>query len=401
MSWAEVTDLRRQAIDHLAAGIERSTQISQGAAQTMVAKDNHSIAVFNVLPAARRAVVQVWDAQVPGSGFQKFEECAFGVCDLPAGGFRSFPAARPSPSEEIPLPQQFATPHYTVRLSETGLLLQITTADGKDVLEPGEYLGGELRALIHDEWRDNRSASSKFYQGEACHILVRSTALGSVPVRERYFFFHGLNAIKAELEFDFNGNEIGYFWLDETKINVYYPTRGTDLHHDIAFGYVAAREGRPLLVPNWICCGGLAYINRGTVKHWVRDGVVANVLAWGGSHFDNRMHFDFWVSKHQYDVRLYGRQKIEYWLIPYGGFDGNRVVRDVNAVTFPVLGTPGGGGKSWYSVSDTNLAITAVYEKEGQLWARGYQLPSRRKSSFRNWEIFERPLNELATKRSA
>ena len=146
---------------------------------------------------------------------------------------------------------------------------------------------------------------------------------------------------------------------------------------------------------NWIYCGGLVYINRGTVKHWVRDGLIANVIAWGGKTFDNRIHFDFWTRESRYDLCLYGKQKIEYYLIAYGQFDGNRIVQDVNNIISPVFVTEGRGQKSFYEVADKDIAVTAVFEKDGQIWVRGYKLPSENKSRYRDFEIFNRPLSDI------
>ena len=101
------------------------------------------------------------------------------------------------------------------------------------------------------------------------------------------------------------------------------------------------------------------------------------------------------MNQQQCDPRLYGKQRIKYALIPYGEFDGKRIVCDVNELTAPVFVTKGSGEKSFYELKNKDLAVTAVYEKEGQVWARGYRLPSDRKSKFRNWEIFNAPIEDL------
>jgi hypothetical protein len=396
VTWIEVTDMRREAINQCAEGALKSQRVSEAVARTLAGSDSSSIAIFNGLPAPRRAVIEIEGKDVPEGGppFQEFEGRAWGVRELPAGGFKSFPVGSALPAKEISLPPKINTMHYGVEFSG-GLIEQLTTADGKNLLKPGSYLGGEMRAMIHDQWKDNRSADCRFFEGEVCYILSRASSLGEIPVEERYFFFRNENFIKAQVEFDFHANEVGNFWLDETKLNVYYPTAGTDIYYDIPFGYVAGRADRPLFPTNWIYCGGLAYVNWGTVKHWVKEGVIANVLAWGGNVFDNRMDFDFWTSHQQYDLRLYGKQKIKYALIPYSEFDGNRVVRDVSDLTTPVFVTKGSGEKSFYELKNRDLAVTAVYEKEGKVWARGCRLPSDHPSKWRNWEIFNAPVEEL------
>ena len=41
------------------------------------------------------------------------------------------------------------------------------------------------------------------------------------------------------------------------------------------------------------------------------------------------------------------------------------------------------------------INFSSIFEKEGQVWARGYKLPSENTSSYFDFEIFNRPINEL------
>jgi hypothetical protein len=395
--WIETTDLRRKGIDHDNDCAAKSHAIVDEIAAKLVGGKGNSLSIFNSLPTPREALIEIESKKALGGvrPFQEFEGRAFGVRGLPPGGYRSFSLADEgaSPSREIPMPTRITTDHYGVKLA-SGLIQQITTASGKDLLKTGSYLGGELRAKIRDQWQDNRSADCHMWEGPVCYILCRSATLGDIPVKERYFFFRNHNFITVELEFDFHGNEVGNFWMDETKVNVYYPTQGGGIHYDVPFGYVSGRADRPLFAANWISCGGLVYVNRGTVKHWVRNGVIANVLAWGGNTFDNRIDFD-WVSQQQYDLKLYGKQTIKYALIPFGDFDGNRVVREVNDLTAPVFVTNGSGERSFYEVKNRNLAVTAVFEKEGRIWVRGFNLPTGEKGKLRDFEIFNSLIEDL------
>jgi hypothetical protein len=398
--WAEITDLRRKGIDRDNECAAKSHTIMNEIAGQLAGGEGNSLAIFNGLPTARRGLIEIEGKEAPAGrpAFQEFEGKALGVRELPPGGFRSFPLAGSgaTPSKEISMPAKITTADYTVELAD-GLINQITTKNGKGLLRPGTYLGGELRAMIHDQWQDNRSADCHFFEGEVCYILSRSSSLGDIPVKERYFFFRDDNFIKAELEFDFHANEVGNFWMDETKVNVYYPTGGGGIHHDIPFGYISGRANRPLFAANWIFCGGLVYVNWGTVKHWVRKGVIANLLAWGGNTFDNRMGFDgVWtLTPPLYDLKLYGKQTIKYALIPLGEFDGNRIVREVNDLTTPVFVTRGSGEKSFYEVKNKDLAVTAVFEKEGKIWARGYNLPTGKSTGYHGFEIFNSPIRDL------
>jgi len=398
VSWNEVTDLRRRAIDLLDAAIAHSHRIIIEIARQLCDKDDTSLAVFNGLPEARRCYIETTEDQTPekGGAFQKHGERCFGFLDLPAGGFRSFTQSEDSCSApaKAPLPKEITTDAYRLEFCESGLIAHIATRDGQELLRAGEYLGGEIRALVGDRWVDNRSADCRFYSGDVAYVLERDTSLGRIPVTERYLFFKHEPFMKAEVEFAFDGDEVGDFYVDETKINIYYPSAGqTDVYLDIPFGYVKAREQRPLFATNWLYCGGLVYVNRGNVKHWVRDGVIANVIAWGDQAVPSRVGFGTTMT--EYDLRLYGKQKIEYFLMPYGAFDGNRIVKDVYSLTFPVFVAKGRGERSFYEVKDRNLVVTSLYDRGGQIWARGYKLPSDYESRFGDWEIFNCRLDEI------
>ncbi len=396
--WIEVTDLRRKAIDFLDDVINKGQKIMDEVAEEVTEKDESSICIFNSLPEKRRCLVEIPDnhMEINDKAFQKFGNKSIGFLDLPPGGFKSFNVSKGkcSVSEETSLPQNISTSNYKIEFSESGLIKQITTNKNQALLKTDEYLGGEMRALISDKWVNNHSAECCFYKGNVACVLERKTALSNIPITEKYFFFNNEPFIKAEIEFDFNGNEVGNFWLDETKINIYYPTKDSNIYYDIPFGYVQGRERRPLFAINWLYCGGLVYVNRGTVKHWVRDGVIANLIAWGGRKFSNRMHFG-WARLHQYDIGLYGKQKIEYFLIPFGEFNGNKIAKKVNALTFPVFISKGKGENSFYEIKEDELFVTSIYEKENKVWARGYKLPSSKKSRFKDWEIFNCPIDEL------
>lgn len=397
ISWIEVTDLRRKSINRLKEAIGSCNDIMGAVGDKLIEKDNSSVAVFNGLPRARECLVELEGEKTLGKGseFQAFNGKSLGFVDVPAGGHKSFKVIEAAvPSKKTVMPGKVKTNHYSVEFSESGLIEQITTHKGENLLSTGQYLGGEVRARVAGKWVDNRRAKCTYHSGRVVDILERATSLASIPALERYFFFKNRPLIKAEIEFDFNGNEVGYFWIDKTKINVYYPTRGSELYHDIPFGYVQTKQGKPVFATNWLYCGGLVYVNRGTVKHWLEDGVVANVVGWGGNHFSNRLHWD-WLESPQYDIRLYGKQKIEYYLIPYGEFDGSSIVQAVADVTSPVFICEGKGEKSFYQIKDKNLAVTSLHEKQGRIWARGYKLPSGKKSKHRDWEIFDTPIEKI------
>jgi len=396
ISWLEVTDLKRKSINRLQEAKEKCEKTAAEIAEKLVEKADDSVAVFNGLARSRQCLVWLDGRESLGDEqFQQFGGKSVGFVKVPAGGYKGFSlSGRAAASKKTEMPDIVTTKYYSVRLDKDGLMKQITTRPGNQLLRTDEYLGGEIRARINKKWVDNRTAECTYYTGSVCDIVERSTKLGSIPLSERYYFFKNQPYIKVELEFDFDKNEVGYMWFDQTKINVYYPTGGVNVYQDIPFGYVEARQGRPLFCTNWLYCGGLVYVNRGTVKHWVRNGVIANVIGWGSNHFTNRLHWD-WVNSTQYDIRLDRKQKIEYFLIPAGDFDGNKIVQQVQDITSPVLVCPGTGERSYYQVEDKNLSITSIYPKQDQVWVRGYRLPGKDASPYHDWEIFNSPIRNL------
>jgi hypothetical protein len=398
--WTEVSDLRRKAIDKLEAGVRVSIELAGHAAAAFISKNpggavdrsERYISFFNVTSRWRRVPIEL-DAMAfseAPEGFQRFGDRFIGEADLPAFSAKSFQisdGAEVSKKEQLPC--NISTPAYEVEFSECGLIRRLFSRD-KEILRPGEYLGGEIRCIAGDIWHTNRDAECTFFTGSVFDILERRYTIASVPGTERYFFYKTIPVIKAELEFEFDGNEIGNFWADYSKLNVYFPTSGGEIYHDIPFGYQKGLPDRPLYATNWIYSGGFVYVNRGTVKHWVRDGVLVNLLAWGSNQFDNRIHYGGENRYAAYDQKLRGRCSIEYYLIPYGTFDGNKICADVESLTFPVFASSGKANTTFHPHLDSKRMVTALHEKDGVVCARGYALPGR--LSKRGFEIFDEPV---------
>lgn len=398
VSWIEVTDLRRKSIDRLDSAVFKTQEIMSDISENLVERGNNSLSVFNGLSHSRICFAELQGKRSLENymDFQEFDGKSIGFVNVPSGGYKSFKEVKNSSlSVRSDLPQQLTTKFYKVEFSGEGLIKQLTTANGKELLKDGEYLGGEIRARISDTWLNNRKAKIQYYIGSVCDILVRNTILGKIPVKETYYFFKNVSLVKVEIEFDFNGNEVGNMWIDESKINIYYPTEGSEIYHDIPFGYTEGKPERPIFAINWLYCNGLVYINRGTVKHWVENGLMGNVVAWGSNHFTNRVDWN-WNSNPQYDIRLYGKQKIDYFLIPYDRFDAEKIISDVEDIIAPVFITNGKGEKSFYHIDNKDLAPTSFYLKDGKIWVRGYKIPSADKSKFRDFEIFDQPLENVS-----
>ena len=166
------------------------------------------------------------------------------------------------------------------------------------------------------------------------------------------------------------------------------------MFRDIPFGYLDAREGRPYFATNWLYGNGLVYINKGTKKQWVDNGLMVNVLAWGGFGINNRIHYDFWANR-PFDQRLNGKHTIEYFLIPTDEFNPQYIIHEVDNLTSDVFTTHGQGEKSFYEINDKDIIVTSFYVKNNSTWVRGYQIPSLQKQPFKDFEIFNMEYESL------
>jgi hypothetical protein len=291
---------------------------------------------------------------------------------------------------------------YEVTLSGEGLIQSITTASGETVLQAGAYLGGEIRGVIDSQWQDNRNAAVTFSDGPVCACLEREGRIGTIPTRERYLFLKSQPLIKCEVEFDFNADRVGDFHIEESKLNIYQPTRGEHFYGDTQFAVEEFRAEEQIIAQNWVYAGGLVYVNRGTPKHWIRDGVIANTVAYGGDDWTNRIHPDHWAKYNKtFPQLLNGRQTIEYWLIPFGAYDPAGIVAAVEDATAPIVLLSGRADFSVGTIDAPNLVVTALHEEEGEVMVRGYQLPGEGPARFPDWRIINMPVRELFVSQSS
>lgn len=413
--WIEVTDLRQKAINYLNDisyracnyGRQLVEQISllppppgdpqkMHWVQVLERKEGKmGIALCNWRPMARTAVVDFEQKDVlPLEGtVQEFNHRKFGLVDLPAGCIKVLETGgKAVESAQVDAYDKVETDYYSVQLDASGLISEIKDAKGRTVSSKNDYLGGEIRGMFQDEYLDNREFDVKYYQGPVADVVERSGKISTVDLKETYYYYKNKNLIEVHLAFDFHGEDIGYFWLDETKLNVYWPTQGNEVYHNIPFGHVKARDERVVFANDWVYSNGLVYSNNGNVKHWTRQGVLANVLAWGGNSFSNRMHFG-WAKRTEFDIRCYGKQEVVYYLIPSGEFDPVAIEKAVQELE-PVCISRGMSEMQCYAQEDDSLRITSIrHTKDGDM-VRGFQLPKDQQGKYRDFEIFDAPADE-------
>jgi hypothetical protein len=199
--------------------------------------------------------------------------------------------------------------------------------------------------------------------------------------------FNDLARIDLDWTFAFDEASIGHFFDDDTKLRVQWPLsfKG-DISHDISFGVVDTREGRPFLPVSWVDISdgkkGLAYFNQGTLKHWVTGKTLVNLFAWGEDTdaIGNRIDMVRWPKC--FDQRLNGQHTIHTAIYPHPG----------NWRTADVIGAARGYGvppvafttdrhpgvlpveMTTLQLGQPEIVATAVRIEEGQVLCRFYSV---------------------------
>ena len=102
------------------------------------------MSVFNGLSHSRNCLTELEGKQSLGknSDFQEFGGKSIGFVTVPAGGYKSFTELKNSSSsvKSDPL-QQITTKYYKVEFSGEGLIKQLSTISGKDLLSRANTRG--------------------------------------------------------------------------------------------------------------------------------------------------------------------------------------------------------------------------------------------------------------------
>ncbi|NQU76217.1 MAG: hypothetical protein HQ546_07895 [Planctomycetes bacterium] len=393
--WLEVTDLKQTYINRMDQIVERA---GGGIARAVGSACGGKVAgaeirIVNALPQRRQELVRftlpgaqvvqvtspdgqavptqcVPSMDTPGATDVLFlgQACALGTADYcvaPAGGA----VADPTEADEVAL--QAGQSQYTIRRDGTvtramaggSNLLSGAGHDLHYLAESGEIVGGP-----------GRRGTLKVFQGPLGHVVRVQADVGDIRTEIEFLATPHLPYLQITTRFHFDKHAIGVMWQDWTKLNSYWPAAGSDIRHDIAYGSVAGRPTVPLYAPSWLSIGGpggrLTVFNTGTPKHYVADGVLACVWAWGGRSFSNRMHAD-WAKKDQYDLRLSGVHLIRSAVQAVADASDAQLARAAQSLNSPLIALGGPLGpqpapiRQPLDLLETSLISTAVVRRGG------------------------------------
>ena len=428
-------ELRAKAIGWLQqAQVDAAGQAGRAAAAVIEhidtsAASGQALVVFNSLPYVAKELVTVGveheavsvqspqGAPVPsevitaedGSPHVRFWAEAPG---LGYATYRLSPGGSPAIENQVSEGFSFENSFYQATLQPNGTFSSlILKSTGAELLHAAAGGGNQLRAT------DSRSATPQIADLHAMHqprqwqpasplpelawettaaARQRVSPLGStllaqgrlgdqVEVTTSIAFYHDSPRIDLAFAFTFDQASIGLFFTDETKLRLQWPLAFSgDIYHDIPFGVVNARPERPLLPTSWIDVSdgrrGLAYFHQGTGKHWLKDGVLANLFAWGEDTdvIGNRIDALTWPKG--FDQRLQGRHTIRCAIYPHtGDWRAADLVHAAQSYGRPPLACPAPVHRgdlppslSIMTFADRNLCSTAIRMDGEQVLCRVY-----------------------------
>ncbi len=218
---------------------------------------------------------------------------------------------------------------------------------GRELLAPGGR-GNALGACTPDGTALERTVDGPATLVESdlgLLVRVRGTLGSSVRTLTGIRFVRGMRRIDIRLELAFDEAAIGDFFDDDTKLAVSWPL-GFDgaIHHDIPFGTVRTRPGRPFFPVSWtdVSDGGRGFglLTRGTPRHRVIGRTLSNVIAWGDrtDRIGNRAETVPKPWPKSFDQRLRGTHVIEYALLPHDGtWIASGIVQEARCWSTPLV----------------------------------------------------------------
>jgi hypothetical protein len=277
------------------------------------------------------------------------------------------------------------------RVAENGTVLE-ATIHGHPILKGP---GNDLRYPSEDGTivgGAGRPGTMRCFSGEIGHILRVDAPIGDIPVEIEFIASPFNPCLEFSTRFHFSGNAIGVMWEDWTKLNSYWSIDGDRIRHDIPFGAIDGDDTLPLYAPGWVSVrsdtAGLSVLNTGTPKHFVQDGVLGCVLAWGGQEYSNRQGqaADEYIQKichderYQYDLKLHGEQTIRSGAMALAGDTTETdLARAAQCLNSPLLvldageSLPAEHQHVALDMGKSDLIVTAVFLQEGRLCHRFFE----------------------------
>jgi len=401
--WMEVTDLKQKYISRLEEAEQRSraevTRLVGGTANEQPISEGF-VKVVNTLPYEREEIVGLRISEtvrVMQTDGMAVPSLCLPSRDGPCQVDLLFAARVPASGETT----------YRIQADHTRTAMEVSCAEATVFAGKHEYTigadgtisaalvnsrnilagpGHDLHYLAPDGKRiggPGRSGTMVRFRSDLGDVLHVTAPIGDIFAEIRFIASPMNPYLMITTHFIFNGHQIGTMWEDWTKLNAYWPVAGRSIRHGIPYGSIDGREGVPLYAPHWLSvqgpAGGLALFNTGTPKHFVEQGIIGNILAWGGRVFTNRTNTD-WEKCHNYDLTLKGTHTIRSGAMVFApGASEVQLTRAAQCLNSPMLvcaskGADGGKPQVWtLDLGGTGLIGTAILTMGGRPVCRFFE----------------------------
>ncbi|MDR0670293.1 MAG: hypothetical protein LBF95_09460 [Treponema sp.] len=398
--WLDTRELKEWAI----AGIEEAEKaasdvIAECAGFMGGGEDGKSyVNVFNTLPDERTATALVdtdagnYGVYEDGREIPSQKDDGKLAFTVQAGGLscksyelREKPGAVPVKADLYREPYTFHNDLMSVTVLPDGRIASLCSKlSGERLKVPGNLIKGKLvRDDTTEQWITNEGAAEHMTveQGPLYDKITIGGAIEDIPYHLVIRLAHGCSrTIDFELDLAFDKHEIGDFYHDETKLNIYWDLnqRKPEIVIDEPFGWIRQRPERPLLAANFVGLfehgAGLVFGHTGTPKSWVSGSVYANLIAWGSNNFTNRFHW-FWSTLNKFDMRLDRACHYRYSVSIAENDNIPAIAKRTSGRVTPLIALRGGAPvepRSLLTVRNENLITTAVEPKENGVAVRMY-----------------------------
>ena len=428
-------ELRDKAIGWLAEAREQAGEMTRQAANAIlphIQTDRvvgQPVVAFNTLPYDVTGLVETvtelpnpvvydqWGAQipceaVPSSGNATQVRFAAQMNGLGYATYWLRKGDSAAQTREISSALTFENPFYRVEIQPDGRFTSLQRLpSGVECIDAARGAGNSLSATdssavtFHAESVDERVdhyLEDPAYRGpkldwEAVFpAIVRQSSLGTtfevsgkmgerVQARLTIHCYHHSPRIDITYRFQFDKASIGTFFDDDSKLLLSWPLalHGT-IQHDIPFGEIREREGRPFFPVSWMDYSdgqdGIAFFHQGTPNHWMEGRTLYNLLAWGEDTdaIHNGLGRYQWLKA--FDQRLDGEHTIQMAVMPHpGDWRAAGLPRAAQAYGMPPLAVkaqphPGSlpSSLSLLELDDPACVATSVQVQARQLICRLY-----------------------------
>jgi hypothetical protein len=249
--------------------------------------------------------------KIDGLGYETYEICE---------------GKRELTSKEMTKPVSFKNEYYSCKanpdLTFSSLVFSKT---GEQLLKKGAA-GNEWKGLaLNGRWMTTRECwnGSKIYDGHLGKVITASYAFPKAKMAVRALLIKDLPWIEFEAVLDADGFSVGDYWKNISKLCITWSLASADaIRHEVPFSSNEGRQRRPLVASRWVDIhigkSAFAYFNGGMPAHFVEDGVLRNVIAWGAEtdNFNSRIYGSMKYSK-VFDLSLRGRYHYRWAVMPH------------------------------------------------------------------------------------